>query len=313
MVQYLGSGPYCYANSLAMVLGTGPQPWQIEVLTGSPFGVQLIGGRLPFFDPYGWDPVRGLDDAIELLGYRCARIAAPEGRAALAMLRDAVAAGPVLAGPVEIGLLRHQPGMAGPIGSDHFVTVLEVDGDLVRFHDPQGYPYATLPVTDFLAAWRAETVPYPTTPYLLRTSFEQVRQVTVDDALRACLPAAAAWLRGRTDLPVPPGTLAGAAAVHRLADQVAEGLDPDVRAHLVHFAIRVGARRLADAATALGCLGLDEAARTATVQARLVGSLQHDLVTGAATRAAATLRDLAPTYEDLAAALRRPGAGGSPG
>jgi hypothetical protein len=42
--------------------------------------------------------------------------------------------------------------MTRPIGSDHFVCVLEADDELIRFHDPQGFPYATLPARDFLAA-----------------------------------------------------------------------------------------------------------------------------------------------------------------
>ena len=64
-VRYIGSGPYCYANSLAMMLGSAaPEPAVIEVLTGSPFGAELIGGVMPFFDPLGWDPGIGLDAAI---------------------------------------------------------------------------------------------------------------------------------------------------------------------------------------------------------------------------------------------------------
>ncbi|MFG2560389.1 hypothetical protein [Streptomyces sp. NPDC048496] len=42
-------------------------------LTGSPFGVQLIVGTRPLFEPYGWDPEIGLDAAIELLGWSCRR------------------------------------------------------------------------------------------------------------------------------------------------------------------------------------------------------------------------------------------------
>jgi hypothetical protein len=53
---------------------------------------------------------------------------------------------------MEIGLLRLQLEMTRPIGSDHFVRVLEADDGLIRFHDPQGFPYATLPARDFLAA-----------------------------------------------------------------------------------------------------------------------------------------------------------------
>ena len=34
-VRFIGSGPYCYANSLAMMLGSAaPEPAVIEVLTG---------------------------------------------------------------------------------------------------------------------------------------------------------------------------------------------------------------------------------------------------------------------------------------
>ena len=38
-------------------------------------------------------------------------------------------------------------------------------------------------------------------------------------------------------------------------------------------------------------------------QARLGGSLQHDIVTGHTTSAAQTLRQLTPTYDELADAL----------
>lgn len=65
--------------------------------------------------------------------------------AALKRLRGALAAGPVLAGPFEMGLLLQDPRAGAAIGADHYVLVLAADGDLVRFHDPDGYPYATLP------------------------------------------------------------------------------------------------------------------------------------------------------------------------
>lgn len=304
MHPYIGSGPYCYANSLAMVLGSAaPEPSTIEVLTGSPFGITLIAGQLPLFDPYGWDPDRGLDDAIALLGWACQRRGTENAEEALAMLRDAVKAGLVLVGPMEMGLLRHQPGMTGPIESDHFVVVFEADDTLIRFHDPHGHPYATLPTRDFLAAWRADTIAYASTSYTMRHGFRRVRDVTAEAALRAALPGAVAWLRGHDDLPMPPGTIGGAAAAHRIADLVAGGLDARLHAHLVYFAIRVGARRLTDAATALTGLGYDRAATVATRQARLVGSLQYDIVAGHTTQAAQTLRQLAPTYDEMVTAL----------
>lgn len=311
MLGYTGSGPYCYSNSLAMVLGpAAPAPAVIETLTGSPFGVQLIAGAQPLFDPYGWDPETGLDAAVELLGWRCRRDDGGTPDEALARLRAACARGPVLVGPVNIGLLRYHPGTpwaADPDGrdvADHYLVALEVAADgTVLLHDPHGHPYATLPAADFLPAWQAASVPYTERPYMARTGFAREREVGTEEALRRSLPRAVDWLAGRTGRPVPPGTLGGAAALERLAALVGQGLDPAVRTLLEVFGVRVGARRLGDAAGCLDLLELTEAARLAAGQARLVGALQHPLVTGDDAALAAGLRRLAPTYERLRTAL----------
>jgi len=303
MYRYIGSGPYCYSNSLAMILG-GPGPAVIEVLTGSPFGFELLAGRLPLFDPYGWNPDLGLDAAIDLLGWACRRDGAEDGPEAIGKLRAALVHGPALVGPVEIGLLVNHPEFNQPIGSDHFVVALAVDDERVTYHDPHGLPFATLPVPEFLAAWRADTSAYKSTRYTLRSQFRRVRPVSEEEALLACLPRAAAWLAQRDDVEVPPGTIGGGRGIDRLADMVLAGLDPGTHGHLVHFAIRVGARRLADAATALAGLGRTDAAEVAGEQARLVGSLQYELVAGSIERAAETLRTLGPTYERLAGLLK---------
>ncbi|MFB4267595.1 hypothetical protein [Nonomuraea sp. GTA35] len=297
MLTYTGSGPYCYANSLAMMLGpASPGAGVIETLTGSPFGMQLVGGSQPFFDPYGWDPELGLDAAVALLGWSCERSHGGTAEEALERLR---AAGPALVGPVDMALLSYTPGGGG----DHYVVVLAVEGDTVVLHDPHGHPFATLPATDFLAAWRAESVEYLDTSYVMRTGFVRVRDTSVERALRDCLPAAVRWLEGRDDLPVPPGTLGGAAAALRLAEQVEGGLAGQARGMLVHFGVRVGVRRLADAATCLAGLGLAEPAAVAREQARVLGALQHPLVTGDDEAVAAGLRRLAPGYDKLRSAL----------
>ena len=69
-VPYVGNGPYCYANSFAMVMGEhAPSTAVIEVTTGGPFGMQIVGGTMPFFDAYGWDPEQGFDAALEAVGW----------------------------------------------------------------------------------------------------------------------------------------------------------------------------------------------------------------------------------------------------
>jgi len=148
MTSYTGSGPYCFANSLSMLLD-GPSPSVVEVLTGSPFGFELIAGELPLFDPYGWTPELGVDAAVGALGWTCRR---SEGDDAEARLVEAVAAGPVLAGPLDMGLLLYQPGTPADDMGDHYVVVLGIEDGVVRLHDPHGHPHATLPADAFLAA-----------------------------------------------------------------------------------------------------------------------------------------------------------------
>ncbi|TCO51998.1 hypothetical protein EV646_101994 [Kribbella antiqua] len=304
MFAYLGSGPYCYSNSLAMVLGDhAPPPAVIEVLTGSPFGVQLISGRVPLFDPYGWDPDLGLDAAIDLLGWTCAHQGASSADEALKLLRAAVKEGPVLVGPVEMGLLLHHPGAGDPIEADHFLVVLDVDSERVLMHDPQGFPYATLPLEAFVAAWRADSIGYKRHSYGMRSGFRRVQGIGADDALRASVPAAAAWASLRDDVEVAPGTVGNEAALERFADLLEQGMDPGIRGLMTHFAVRVGARRLADGAVAMNRIGLRGAAEILDSQARMVGSLQYELTAGSPQVAASIVRKLAPTYAELADAL----------
>ncbi|WP_028933719.1 hypothetical protein [Pseudonocardia spinosispora] len=286
---YIGSGPYCYANSLAMSLGAdaAPSASVIEVLTGSPFGMSMADPSQPFFDPDGWTPEIGLDAAIELLGWTCTTVT---GEPAADRLRRA---GPLLVGPVSMEHLAHLPDAGDLVGADHFLVVLGVDGDVVRFHDPQGFPFATLPVGNFLDAWRAESVGYPHEPFTMRTEFHKVRDVPIRDALTNSLPNAKNWLtRGNS-----------AAAAHQLAEAIEMGLNEELRAHLVQFAIKVGAHRLVDAATCLGGAGHPGVAEVLGRQAVIVGALQYPVLVDDRPRAAALLRKLADGYSELMKAL----------
>ena len=302
---YIGSGPYCYANSFAMMFGDhAPSTAVIEFATGSPFGMQLIGGKQPFFDPYGWDPEKGFDDALRALGWTSKTSKASSSEEALRNLELALRNGPVWVGPVEMGHLRHQPGMTGPIGADHYVVVLEVAGGRVLMHDPQGYPYASLPLADFMEAWRAETLDYGE-PYTMRTGFERLSRVSEEDTILASIPTAIRWLSMEGDHKMPAGSLGNGKAAEELARMIENGCDEELRGHFIHFAVRVGARRTNDAAVCLRRIGNLEASATAAEQAQLIGSLQHHLVAREDAAAAASLRRLAPTYEKLLSALRK--------
>ena len=303
MTAYVGSGPYCYANSLAMMMGhDAPSPAVIEFATGSAFGMQLVGGTLPFFDPYGWTPDVGVDEALAAAGWTSTTDSGGGAADALSRLRAHLATAPVFIGPVEMGHLRHQPGMTGPIGADHFLVALEVTDDYVLVHDPQGYPYATVPMDAFMAAWRAETVEYGV-PFTMRTDFRRVREVAEPEIIEAVVAAGVDWLSMSTAHDMPPGSCGNADAAERLSELIAAGCPDELRDHLVHFAVRVGARRADDAATVLSRGGHGGAARVLRSQARLIGALQHPLVVGDDRTASAVLRSLASTYDELRAAM----------
>ncbi|SMF67104.1 hypothetical protein SAMN02982989_3544 [Xaviernesmea oryzae] len=301
---YIGSGPYCYANSFAMMLGkSAPSVTVIEFATGSPFGMQLIRGALPFFGPYGWNPEKGFDDALRSLGWSSAVSKGGSAEDALHRLQAALEEGPVWIGPVEMGHLRHQPGMSGPIGADHYVVALEMAEGRVLLHDPHGHPYVSLPVVDFMEAWSAKTLDYGQ-PYTMRTGFEQLREVSEEEVIAASIPVAIHWLSMDDDPDVPEATLGNGAAAEKLAGLLEAGCSDDLRGHLMHFAIRVGVRRLADGATCLRRIGFAEAAAVMAEQARIVGSLQYPVAVGDNAIAAALLRRLAPTYDRLLSAFR---------
>jgi hypothetical protein len=304
-LPYTGSGHYCYANSLAMALGPdSPGPGAVEVLTGSPFGMQILDGTTPFFDPAGWEGDIALDAACAALGFACVRESGGTAEEAAARLRTASPADPLLVGPVEMGLLTHVPGRGTPWEADHFVLVLGVEDEMVRFHDPAGHPFATLPVEQFVAAWRTDTLPYGES-FTARRGFARVRDVSAVQAVREAIPTAVMWLRGDHEHPVSAGTLANREAAERLAEWCEDGMPDKARDQLAQFAIAVGTRRLTDAAAWLAAAGADEAAAITAGQARLVGGLQYDLTAGRTAEAAAALRALGPTYDELAIALSK--------
>ena len=187
-----------------------------------------------------------------------------------------------------------------------------------RFHDLHGHPYATLPMDDFIGAWRADSIGYATEPFTARGGFQRIRDVDAATSPRRALPVAARWLAGDAGLPVPAGSLGGEAGVERLAELIEAGLELAARPS---WLLRDPRRRPPPSRRShLPRLHREnKAAGIADAQARLVGALQHPLVTDQRTTVARLLRRLAPNCEQLRASLpggdrsgpRRCGGGGS--
>ena len=108
MLSYVGNGPYCYANSAAMLLdsaGEAVEPRQLEVLSGVGLGAfWLVESQVLFLSGWASSPDVGVTQAFGLLGFEVAEEVESDGAP---MPADALARqledGPVMLGPLDHG------------------------------------------------------------------------------------------------------------------------------------------------------------------------------------------------------------------
>lgn len=289
-VRYTGKSEYCYSNSLNMVLSavapddwTVPDPGFLECLTTMPFGetfLDLKGGPLFFCSPAVVNPESGLDRAVSALGWKCdvwrgARTSSESDL--LGRLSASLKNGPILAGPLDLGELPHNPRSRYLRGGDHFVAVLSANEGGILFHDPFGYPYVRLPVRSFLRGWRADRIPYRQGPYGLRSNFWASRPRTRLQSLRHVAPLLAKTLVAN---PGGPRSYGGLAALERLIDTVKNSPPRSLTETLTYFSLPLGARRRTDAARFMVEASNPQAARLLDQQARVLGGVQLDAVRG---------------------------------
>jgi hypothetical protein len=253
-MSYIGSGAYCYANSLAMALnnaGDIHDPGYLEVLTCvgvSAFWEPTPDGELPFFSSMHGAPDKGITTALNHLGYQYTRYFCsveddPEGMKSIHLLKEMVGNGYVIVGPLDMGKLLYVPNHQYLSGVDHFVAVYEVSENEVYLHDPAGYPYVKMSIEEFTQAWKAENIGYregsysmwgnltkvhfPSSVEIFKMTDQQIASYYLkDQAARECV---------------------GPAAIRRLATIVKEiGIPEYMRAHLAYFSFQLGARRCSD-------------------------------------------------------------------
>lgn len=304
MLPYVGSGDYCYANSLHMSLlgsranpDTLPSPGFLECLTTMPFGnTYITGARLFFFD--GLDPHRGLTLAIETLGWTCRLEQGGDEQKALERLRAAVQDGPVLIGPLDMGYLTYHPNYRFLGGADHFVVVLGVEAEQVVVHDPKGFPYATLPLDQLLKAWRAERIPYLDEAFTMRSDFHQLKDSSRQEMIARTLPLIRENVLRDPGGPEVYGSLR---ALRMLAETLSTDVPDQLASHLLYFALPLAVRRKLDAQAFLAEGNQPEVAELLGQQARLLGQAQYPGVQYAWSSVAALIEQVATLEERLIA------------
>src|SRR5206468_4332148 len=76
--------------------------------------------------------------------------------------------GPVLLGPLDMGMLPYFFHSELFRGIDHYIVVMGVDEDIVWFSDPEAVPLATMSRDELVSAWRAEHVPEGRGAFVMR-------------------------------------------------------------------------------------------------------------------------------------------------
>ena len=83
MINYIGNGPYCYANSATMLLesaGESVEPRLIEVLSGVGLGAcWLPESQTLFLSGWASEPDVGVSRSFGLLGFEVAEEAESDG------------------------------------------------------------------------------------------------------------------------------------------------------------------------------------------------------------------------------------------
>ena len=251
MEPYIGNGPYCYANTAAMLIkssGIVIEPQLIEVLSGVGLGAFWLKDQgVLFLSGCACPPDIGLSAAFQILGFSVTEEYEKDvAIAPMVSLKQRLDKGPVMIGPVDMGELEYQPNARFARGSDHYVLLLSMQGDDIRVHDPAGYPCVPISVEAMVRAWRAERIAYRRdyfrrwhSPIRLQTpSSEQINESAMAHFHRAYRTSKA---QADAQMRVGPEAIDSAASAVETKNIPETGLG-----HLQYFALALGARRALD-------------------------------------------------------------------
>jgi len=308
LIPFRGNGPYCYSNTVSMLLSTiGEQvsPQEMEAYTGVGLGAfWLPKEKLLFFSSFSNPPDLGITRALRLLGFSFEEnVTSDPGKPPLEQLRSDLASSAAVLGPLDMGYLTHNPLYKRMMGADHFVLAYRFEKDGVLIHDPEGFPSVLLPFRQLELAWRADRIPYRRGQYRYWTRPRRERRPSQDELYESNLKSfkevytEAENLAGRHDIAID------AKAINTLQKHVEKGkVSPAERGFMVYFSFKLGARRALDFASLLGSKH-PELAGLKEKQAELFGALQSLAVQRKWAKVADSLEQLAQVETEFRDAL----------
>ena len=250
-LAYIGNGPYCYANSAAMLLesaGESVEPRLIEVLSGVGLGACWIAeSQTLFLSGLASEPDVGLSRSFGLLGFEVAEEAESDGDAMpVEALNLRLREGPAILGPLDMGELSYHPNARGANGVDHFVLALHIEDGAVVVHDPAGYPAMPIDVEALGRAWRADLIGYRRGTYRRWHSPTRVESPASREMAESAIESFGRAYRDSRTIN-EPGIVVGPEAIEALVATIrGRELPEHGLRHLKGFALPLGVRRALD-------------------------------------------------------------------
>lgn len=252
MTKYYGNGAYCYANSASMLLSTIGEdipPSLIEVVTGFSLGAAIeVHNSLLFFDNCMSSPDKGINQAFEILGFKVIERVCKDGQVMpLNKLKEELSKSTVMLGPLDMGYLTYNPNHPYLGGSDHYVLALDINDEVVKLHDPAGFPFVELPFDQLEKAWRAEKITWTLGSFRSWSYPIRVSNPSKDEIYDKALQLFKESYHKQRVVSLNEHRLIGKEAIITKAEQLRAGnITDDEVGHFIHFAFPLGARRAHD-------------------------------------------------------------------
>jgi hypothetical protein len=182
---YIGNGPYCYANSTAMMLaflGENITPSLIEVISGVGLGATVEKSGFLYLNNQRLEPDLGIVSSLNILGFTAETFVSKTGdEFPFEELREKLQSQPIILGPVDMGYLMYNPHHNNMHGGDHYIFAYKIDGNQIYLHDPAGYPHVFLDRDDLKLAWQAKQISYRQGYYRYTTNVKRVKSPSIEE------------------------------------------------------------------------------------------------------------------------------------
>lgn len=250
-IPYFGNGPYCYANSTAMLLsfiGESISPSTIEVLGGVGLSAFLFKETNLIF--FSWVlPNMAISKALDILGFTYTEKNIPKTEPVpFEELKKDLTESPAIIGPLDMGYLIYNPNHEHLYGADHFVLAYSINDKEITIHDPGGFPCVSLELDQLKLAWQSDKIFYGKDFYQYWISPKRIKNPSKQEIYNNAIEYFKSIYKENKES--KKNLIAGEQAILTYADCIREN-EPSQEeiGHLTYFALPLGARRALDFAS----------------------------------------------------------------